>query len=449
MAVTSVDLDDHVLAELTELSRDTLQRARDGGADAAEALVTRDVGMSVTARQRDIETLEFQNDRAFGITVYVARAKGSASTADFSAHALALAVDKALTIARQTTADEYAGLADPDRLASAPPAIELDVPWALGGEAARELALATEAAALDADPRISNSEGATVSTQRALRVYANSHGFSGAYRHTRHSIGCAVIAADGEQMERDYHYTVARANGDLEATTAVGATAAARTLARLGSRKVPTGEAPVLFAADMARGLLGHAAAAMGGAAQYRRASFLLDARGEAVFPEWLQWDELPHLARALGSAPYDDEGVATVPRRLVEDGRFTGYILSSYSARRLGLETTGNAGGLHNVVVSDSRGGTGDILAGLERGLLVTELMGQGVNPVTGDYSRGVAGFWVERGAIQYPVAEVTIAGNLRDMYRRIVAVGDDRDVRGAIRTGSLLVDGMTIAGR
>ena len=434
--------------ELNDTVAFALRRAQVNGADQSEAALTRDFGITVTARLRDIETLEYQNDRGFGITVYFEQRKGSASTSDFSHAAIDKAVDKACSIARQTTADEYAGLPDEESMANNPPRIALDFPWSLSAEDARELAIECECAALDSDSRISNSEGASVASGRSLRVYANSHGFHGSYWLSRHSISCAVIAGESDSMERDYHYSVARDPQDVESGVAVGKEAGRRAVRRLNSRRLTTREAPVLFPAELARGLFGHAASAMAGGAQYRRASFLLDGVGEQLFPKSIQWDEEPHLDKALASAPFDSEGVATQARRLVADGRFQGYILSSYSARRLGLSTTGNAGGLHNVIVASSDGASTDLMSDMGRGFMVTELMGQGVNPVTGDYSRGAAGFWVENGEPQYPVSEITIAGNLRDMYSNIIGIGDDVDRRGVIQCGSVLLSKMTIAG-
>ncbi|MEO1036070.1 MAG: metalloprotease PmbA [Pseudomonadota bacterium] len=435
--------------QLESLASAALERAATGGAEQAEVAVSRDTGLSVTARLRDIETLEYQADRGLGVTVYVAGSKGSASSGDFSAEALDRAVDKALSIARQTSADPCAGLADAERLCEKPLSIALDFPWALSPEDARELAIASESAALDTDPRIQNSEGAQVSTHRSMRVYANSHGFVGFDQRSRHSISCSVIGADDAGgMERDYEYTLARDPAELVDGLAVGREAATRAVRRLGSRQLSTQRCPVVYSADMARGLLGHAVSAMSGAAQYRKASFLQDAVGERLFPDWLQWHERPHLDRGLGSAAFDNEGVTTVDRHLVADGKFSSYILSSYSARRLGLETTGHAGGLHNVDVL-ANGHTSDrLLAEVGSGFLVTELMGQGVNMLTGDYSRGAAGYWFEDGEIRFPVSEVTVAGNLRDIYASIRAIGTDRDLRGLIRTGSVWVDGMTVAG-
>ena len=436
-------------AQLESLAATALERARRGGAEQAEVAVSRDTGLSVTARLRDVETLEYQADRGLGVTVYVAGAKGSVSSADFSDEAVARAVDKALSIARQTTADPCAGLADADRLCQAPAAIELDFPWTLTPDEARELAIACESAALDTDARIRNSEGAQVATHRSMRVYANSHGFLGADQRSRHSVSCSVIAAgSGDAMERDYDYTVGRDPAQLTDAAAIGRSAATRALGRIDSRRLDTRRCAVVFAPDQARGLFGHAASAMSGTSQYRKSTFLLDAVGERLFPEWLQWHERPHLDRGLGSAAFDNEGVTTEERQLVSDGAFTSYILSSYSARRLGLATTGHAGGLHNIDIDAGDNTVDDVLKAAGSGFLVTEMMGQGVNLLNGDYSRGAAGFWFEDGELSFPVSEVTIAGNLRDMFGGICAVGRDRDERGLIRTGSLWIDAMTVAG-
>ncbi|MEM8982523.1 MAG: metalloprotease PmbA [Pseudomonadota bacterium] len=435
-------------AKLCELAERALALAAAGGASEAEVAVSQDAGLGVTARLRDIETLEYHNDRGLGVTVYVDGCKGSASSADFSADALQQAVAKALSFAKQTTADPCAGLADAARLCHDPKTIALDFPWAVSPDEARDLALACEAAALDADPRVQNSDGAQVSTHRSMRVYANSHGFLGTDQRSRHSVSCSVIAGETDGMERDYDYTVARDPAELRDVVNIGRQAARRTVDRLGSKRLATQSCPVVYAADMARGLLGHAASAMSGTSQYRKASFLLDGVGEPLFPSWLHWHERPHLDRGLGSAAFDNEGVTTVERELVADGAFTSFILSSYSARRLGLETTGHAGGLHNIDIVADGHVVDDVLAAAERGFLVTELMGQGTNMLTGDYSRGAAGYWFEDGQIAYPVSEVTVAGNLRDIYRGIRGVGAERDERGLIRTGALWIDSMTVAG-
>jgi PmbA protein len=435
-------------ADLPRIVEAALDQARRGGASQAEAGVSTDTGLSVTVRFGEVETLEYQRDRGMGITVYVDGHKGSASTADLSRQAVAETVEKALSIARFTAEDSFAGLADAELMAREIPDLDLCHPWSLDAEAAIEIARRVEAEALALDPRIRNSEGGSVSTHSALRVYGNTHGFLGGYPSTTHSLSCVVMGQEGDEMQRDYWYTTAREAVALEQAEAVGRRAASRAVARLGARKLSTRRAPVLFAADQARGLIGHFISAIRGGAQYRKSSFLCGAVGQQLFPSWLSMTERPHLKRALGSAPFDNEGVATRDRELVRAGVLTGYVLDSYSARKLGMVTTGNSGGVHNLEVA---GGTEDFQALLGRmgtGLLVTELMGQGINAVTGDYSRGAAGFWIEDGAISFPVHEVTVAGNLREMYSRLVALGSDIDLRGGIRTGSILLEEMTIAG-
>jgi PmbA protein len=435
-------------SDLERVVVQALEEARRGGADQAEAGVAVDAGLSVTVRLGEVETLEYQRDRSMGITVYVGGRKGSASTADLAWPAVADTVHKALSIARFTARDEFAGLADAVLMARDVPDLDLCHPWAIDAEGAIELARACEAAALAVDPRVSNSEGGSVSTHRGLRVYGNSHGFVGGYPHTGHSISCVVLAQEGDDMQRDYWYDSARVASGLEPVESIGRRAARRALDRLGARKLTTRRAAVLFVPQQARGLIGHFVGAIRGGPQYRRSSFLLDAVGEQLFPDWVSMRERPHLPRALGSAPFDSEGVATRERELVRAGVLTGYVLDAYAARKLGTVTTGNAGGVHNLEVAGGSDDFESMLARLGTGLMVTELMGQGVNGVTGDYSRGATGFWVENGAIAYPVHEVTIAGNLRDMYRGLVAIGADVDLRGGIRTGSILLSEMMIAG-
>ena len=434
--------------ELEDIVASALAEAQARGVDQAEVAVSHDMGLAATARLGDVENLEYTNDRGIGITVYCGRRKGNASTSDISGEAIREAVGKACAFASYTAEDEYAGLADADRMCTEVPDLDLDHPWVLDATAAIDLAIACEAAALGHDKRISNSEGATVWTNRGVRAYGNTHGFVGSYAKTSHSVSCAVLGeADGD-MERDYYYSSARDPADLDSAESIGVKAATRALQRLGARKIKTTRAPVLFGPELARGFIGHAIGAITGSAQYRRSSFLLDAAGEKIFPEFVNIEERPHIPKGMASVPYDGEGVATYDRDLVTDGVLQGYILSSYSARRLGLETTANAGGAQNLIVPGNAEGLEWLLAEMGTGLLVEELIGQGVNTVTGDYSRGAVGRWVENGEICYPVNEVTIAGNLRDLYARIVAVGRDQDLRGGIRCGSILVDEMTIAG-
>lgn len=434
--------------DLEDLVRRALDEARRLGAHQAEVGVSLDTGLGVTVRLGEVETLEYQRDRGLGVTVYTDKRKGSASTADLGLAALRETVEKACSIARFTAADEFAGLADADLMARDWPELSLAHPWDVTPEASIELARACESAALAVDKRVNNSEGASLSTHRGLRMYGNSHGFVGGFESTAHSLSCSVIASQDSEMQRDYWYTAARDWRELEDTGSVGRTAAERTVARLGSRKLGTRKAPVLFVPEMARGFFGHLLAAIRGGSQYRKASFLLGAVGQQVLPAFMQISERPHIPKAQASSPFDNEGVATRDRELVRDGVLQGYLLSAYSARKLGLQTTGNAGGVYNLLVSHGSEDQAALLRKMGTGLLVTELMGQGVNTVTGDYSRGASGFWVEGGAIQYPVHEVTIAGNLLEMLKNIVAVGNDIDLRGAMRTGSILIEEMTIAG-
>lgn len=431
-----------------------LEEARRQGASQAEADASMAKGLGVTVRLGEVETVEYQRDRGLSVTVYFGQRKGAASTADLTRQAVRDTVEKACAIARYTAEDPYAGLVDPEALARDIPDLDLDHPWELTAEEAITLARRCERAGMSGEARIANSEGASVSSQRHTGVFGNSLGFLAGFSGTSHSVSCSLIAQQDGQMQRDYWFTAARDPGELETPESVGAAAARRAVARLGARKLSTRRAPAIFAPEVARGLFQHFIGAIRGASQYRKASFLLDAAGEQIFPAFLEMSERPHILKGLASAPFDAEGAATHDRELVREGVLQGYVLGSYSARRLGLKTTGNAGGIHNLLVGVS-GGHADALRSRERlledmgsGLLVTELMGQGVNGVTGDYSRGASGFWVENGALAYPVHEVTVAGNLRAMYRDIVALGDDVDARGAIRCGSVLVGEMTIAG-
>jgi PmbA protein len=425
-----------------------LAKARELGASQAEASASFGTGLAVTVRMRSVETLEYHRDQSLGVTVYFGHRKGSASTSDLGSGAIAETVSKACSLARYAQEDEAAGLADPERLARHIPALDLWHPWPLRPEQAIEVATCCEAAALDSDPSITNSEGASLSAHDGCRAYGNSHGFLDGFASSSHSLSCAVLASRGEQMERDFEYTTARDPADLESPLVVGREAGKRAAARLGSVKLDTCKAPVLFPARLARSFLGHLLGAISGGALYRKATFLSDSMGKRVLAPCVHIDERPHIPKGLASAPYDDEGVATTDRRLVDSGVLQGYVLGSYYARKLGLATTGNAGGVHNLVVSSTGQTFAELLAAMDRGLLLSELMGSGVNPVTGDYSRGAAGFWVEGGQIRFPVNEITIAGNLKDMYQGILAIGNDVDLRGAVRTGSILVREMTIAG-
>ena len=436
------------LDRLTEISAQLLQRARDAGATQAEVSCSEESGLDVNVRMGEVETVESTRDRGIAVTVYFGHRKGSASTADLQEASLAATVAQACAIARHTEDDPASGLADPALMAHVFPDLDSWHPWALQADAAVDLALACEAAGRDADARIANSDGASMGSSASLSVYANSHGFVGRERSTHYSIGCALIAGQGEGMQRDGWYSSALAREDLESPASIGRRAAERTVARLQPRALATTQMPVIFAPEVSRTLIGHLLGAVSGGALYRRASFLLDSVGQQLFPEWLDIDERPHVRRGLRSAAFDGEGVATRDSALVSGGVLQRYVLGSYSARRLGLQTTANAGGVHNLRVSANAADLAQIMASVPRALLVTELMGQGVNAVTGDYSRGAGGFLVEHGALVHPVDNVTIAGNLRDMFQRIVAVGADIDRRSHVHIGAVMVDGLTVAG-
>jgi len=427
-----------------------LAEAKKSGATAAEAGANISQGLAVTVRLGEVETVEHTRDKGLGLTVYFGQRSGSASTTDISPEALRDTVRAACAIAKHTAEDDCAGLADPARLARQFPDLGLYYPWHPDMSQAIELARAAETAARETDARITNSEGASLSTHEGLEVYGNTHGFLGSQASTRHSLSLSVIAQDQAGMQRDYWYSVARDPQRLESPQAVGHEAARRTLRRLGSRQLSTRECPVLFEAPIASSLLSHFISAVRGSSLYRQASFLLDSLGQPVFADFVRLHEQPHLAGALGSAAFDGEGVATQARDLVRGGVLQGYVLDSYSARKLKMTTTGNAGGVHNLTLDPGPDSLdlAQLLKHLHTGLLVTELIGFGVNIVTGDYSRGAAGFWVENGEIQYPVEEITIAGNLKDIFRHFVAVGNDVDTRGNLRCGSILIENMTVAG-
>lgn len=433
--------------QLEDLVRDALALATSGGATAAEASASVANGLSVDVRMGEIDTLEHHRDRSLGVTVHVGQCTGSASTSDFRPEAVRAAVDAACRIARFTEEDPYAGLADPDRLARAFPDLDLYHPWDISPDQAIEHALACEQAARS-DERITNSEGASVSTHAGVVSYGNTHGFLASERGTRHTIACAVIGGRGGDMQRDHWHSSARAAGDLDSAESVGRRAAELTIARLGATQLPTTECPVLFMPRMARSLVGHLVAAVRGSSIYREASFLAGRIGERLFPEFVRIHEQPHLPRALGSCVFDRDGVATAARDLVAAGVLRGYVLDSYSARRLGMATTGNAGGVHNLTLEPGDDDFDGLVRRMDRGLIVSEMMGMGTNIVTGDYSRGAAGFWVENGRIQHPVQEVTVAGTLPAMFAGIVAVGSDLDAMASIRTPSILIDRMTVAG-
>jgi PmbA protein len=438
-----------VEASLETLAAQAVELAKRLGADQAEAGVSYDEGLSVTVRMGELESVERQRDRGLAITVYRNAQKGSASTTDFDADSVEEIVRKALSIGSFTAADEYAGLAEAQLMAVDPPDLELYFPWDLDVERATALALRSESAARGLDARIANSEGATVGSSAGRRAYANSHGFVGSYPTSTHSMSCSVVAKSSSSLERDYWYTVSRRPEDLESPEKVGEQAARRAVARLDARPISTRIVPVIYPAELARGLFGHLVAAIRGTAQYRRASFLTGAAGRQVLPSFVDITEDPLIPRALGSAPFDGEGVVTKRRELVTGGVLQGYVVSSYSARRLGIPTTGNAGGVHNLLVRPTAGPLEELIKGCEQGFVVGELLGQGVDIVSGDYSRGAAGFWVERGEIVHPVNEVTIAGTLQELFQNIRAIGSDVETRGVVRCGAVLVDGLTLAGQ
>ena len=445
----------YTAAQLEDFARSILDHARRLGASACECDVSEGRGLSVTVRKGQVETIEHNRDKGIGVTVYVGERprarRGHASTSDFSPAALEQTVAAALAIARHTAEDDCTGLPEPDLLARELPDLDLYHPWALDSEEAIAIARRCEAAAFALSRKLNNSEGASLSSQQSQFVFANSLGFMGGFPTSRHALWCAVIAEDKGLMQRDDWYSAHRVPGRLADPKALGRYAGERALARLGARKIPTCRAPVLFEAPVATQLIGSFVAAASGGSLYRKASFLLDSLGTQVFSPIVCIDERPHETQALASSPFDEEGVATRPRSVVRDGVLEGYFLGCYSARKLGMQSTGSAGGNQNLVVRQGNAPGPDfagMLKAMGRGLLVTELMGHGVNLITGDYSRGAAGYWVEGGEIRYPVEEITIAGNLREMLRGIVAVGSDEVVRGARRSGSILVDSMTIAG-
>ena len=447
-----VDTSHDELDRLANLAEDVIARARAAGASQAEVSASIDTGLSVNVRLGEVETVEHTRDRGFGLTVYFGQRKGSASTADLNPDSIQATLDQACAIARFTEEDPAAGLADAARMATVFPDLDLWHPWALDTAQAIELGQQIEAAGR-AHAGITNSEGAGVQSGRSVSVYANSHGFVGRERGTRQSTSLSLIAGEGAGMQRDYWYDSTRRADDLISAQALGDQAAQRTLARLGARSLSTRQCPVLFVPDLARGLIGHLLSAVSGGALYRRASFLLDQAGQQIMPAWLNLFEQPLLRGGQGSGVFDAEGVATKEQVLIENGVLARYVLGSYSARKLGLQSTANAGGIHNLTVTPGAadGGLDDfagMLARLDTGLLLTEVMGQGVSTITGDYSRGAAGFWVEHGNIVHPVDEITIAANLRDMLAGIVAVGTDVDRRSSILTGSILLDKMTVAG-
>jgi PmbA protein len=438
--------------ELQELAQAVLERARRAGASGSDCDVSEGHGLTVTVRKGRPDTVEHNRDRSIGVTVYFGERpkvrRGHASTSDFSRAALEQTVDAAAAIARHTAEDDCAGLPDAELLAREQPDLDLYHPWELSTEDAVELTKRCEAAAFAVSKKIRNSEGATVSAQQTQFVLANSLGFSGGYPGSRHWLSCAVIAEEKGLMQRDDWYSASRVPAKIADPKALGRYAGQRTAARLGARKIPTCQAPVLFEAPAAIGLVGHFVSAVNGGNLYRKTSFLVDSLGKQVFSPQVRIEERPLEAQGLASTPFDEEGVATHERPIVRDGVVEGYFLGSYAARKLGMKSTGSAGGHHNLVVESAGADFAGMLKTMQRGLLVTELLGQGVNLVTGDYSRGAAGYWVEGGEIAFPVEEITIAGNLKEMFKRIAAIGSDVVVRSGRSSGSILVENMTIAG-
>ena len=436
------------VSRLQQIAEDVIRRCRAKGASEADVAASIDEGLSVNVRLGEVETVERTRDRGVSLTVYFGRRKGSANTADLDPKSIEQTIEHACAIAKYTEEDPANGLPDPALLARTIPDLDLWHPWPITAEEAIRLGIEVEDAGRAFDPRIGNSEGASVQAGASMTAYTNSIGFSGTERGTRHSLSCALIAEDDAGMQRDYWYDTVREAGDFKPAAEIGRKAAERTVARLGARKLSTRECPVLFVPEAARSVIGHCLSAVSGGALYRRSSFLVDHVGKRIFPEWMQITERPHIPRGHGSTAFDAEGVATRDSDLIKDGVLVRYILGSYSARKLGLTSTGNAGGVHNVVVEPGRDDFAALRKRMGTGLIVTELMGQGVSLITGDYSRGASGFWVENGEIAYPVEEITIASNLREMFQRIEAIGSDVDPRSHVLTGSMLIGRMTVAG-
>lgn len=435
-------------ATLQSLCQTILTEAKRAGADQAEVSAAANKGFSVTALQGEVETVEYNQDKVIEITVYFGKRRGSASISDMRPQAIQAAVEAACHIAKFTDEDPYAGLADKEELAFHYPKLSLAFPWQLSVEDAIQLAIECEREALSHDKRIMRAEEVSVATGQVLSVYANSNGFLGYFPHTRHEISCVLVAKEGDEMQRDYSYTVAADPRLLLPPSVIAKEAAERTVKRLGARRIPTQKVPVLYLAEEARSLLGHFASAIHGGHIYRKSSFLVDQIGKDIFPKHIHLQEQPHLPHGLGSAPFDNDGVATRANRFIEAGKLTQYALSVYAARKLNMKTTGNAGGVHNLTITTGTKDLPALLRSMEKGLLITEMMGHGVNLVTGDYSRGAGGYWVENGEIQYPVQEVTVAGNLQTIFQQVVEVGNDVDVRGNVHTGSILIAEMMVAG-
>lgn len=437
-----------VIPELKSQVEKILAAAKQQGASACEVAVSVQQGLSTSVRQREVETVEFNRDQGFSITVYKGQQKGSASTTVAGDDAIAKTVAAALAIAKYASPDEFSGLADKELMATDFPDLDLWHPWDLTPAQAIEMALECEAAAFATDPRITNADGSSVNSDVGCTVYGNSHGLVAGHAGTRHSISCVMIAEAEGQMQRDYWYDYGRRADLLNDAAGIGRRAAQRTVSRLGARSVPTCDVPVLFAAELAGGLFGSLLGAIAGGNQYRNSSFLVGALGQNLFPEWFSLDERPLLQGGLASSAFDGDGLATYAKHFIADGELVNYMLSTYSGRKLGMPSTANSGGARNVFVTHGNDDQAALLKKMDRGLLVTELMGQGLNMVTGDYSRGAGGYWIENGEIQFPVQEVTIAGNMRDMFQQIVAIGNDLDRRGSVCTGSVLIERMKVAG-
>ncbi|MBI5108763.1 MAG: metalloprotease PmbA [Rhodocyclales bacterium] len=438
----------HSQSALRALAQAALDHAAASGASACEVDVSEGFGQSVSVRRQDVETIEYNRDKGLGVSVYIGQRRGHASSSDFSAEAMRATVEAALSIARFTAEDDCAGLPEEKLLARSDMDLDLFHPWDISIDAAIEIARRCEQAAFDVSPMVKNSEGATVSAQQSHFVSANSLGFMGGFSTSRHYVSCSVIAGEGDDMQRDDWYASRRNAAEFPDPALIGDYAARRALARLDSRKLTTRKCPVIFEAPLATGLIGSFVHAISGGSLYRKTSFLLDSLGKKVFPAFVRISERPHIRGGFASSPFDDDGVVTRDREVVRDGVLQGYFLSTYSGRKLGMPTTGNAGGSHNLLVQSGTHDLKGLLRQMGRGLLVTELLGQGVNYVTGDYSRGAAGYWVENGEIVHPVEEITIAGNLRDMLLGIAEIGNDIEVRGSKQVGSILVERMTIAG-
>ncbi len=444
---TNTELSDN-REELSRIIDSVLTQAKAMGATAAEAEVGVGSGLSANVRKGEIDKLEYERDKGLSITVFIDGQKGNSSTSDFSDEAVKQSVKAAIGIARYASRDEFAGLVEAELMATECPDLDLYHPWDISPEAAIDLAIECEQTAFECDKRISNSDGSVVSTYSGLNLYGNTNNFINGWNWSSHTIDCTVIAEDGNGMQRDGWYSKARDYRDLQSVKDISQEATRRTVARLGSRKIKTCQAPVIFEAPVASGLFSAFITAISGGSLYRRASFLLDKKGEQVFADHINISERPYIKKALGSAPFDNDGVATRERDIIKDGVLQDYVLSGYSARKLGLQTTANAGGVHNLIIEPENKSLDDLIRKMDTGLLITDMIGFGVNQITGDYSRGASGFWVENGELAYPVEEITVAGNLVDMYKSIISIANDVDPRGNVLTGSVLMDTMTIAG-